>query len=73
MITVAIQTGRSPVYINVNTDDEHTARVVAYRFVYYGETDADQNAGEFPVTDAELAEYTEVVATIATLTPVEPS
>jgi hypothetical protein len=68
---VAVETtrGPSPVYVQVETEDERTARRVAFRFVYYGDTMTDDVDAEFTVTDAEIDEYTTAIKIAATVTP----
>ena len=73
MIVVVESTrGPSSVNVEVQCDDERTARKVAYRWVYYGDTIADDEDAEFPVTDDEIDEYTAVISVVATITPSDP-
>jgi hypothetical protein len=69
LIAVHVTRGPSPIHVDVQTDDEDTARRVAYRWAYYGDTKADDSDSESPVTGGEIEEYTAVVRPVRSLTP----
>ena len=60
LVAVDTNRGESPVTVEVKTDDEATARLVAYRWVWYGDNTAE-------VTDREVSDGTRLATVVVTL------